>query len=93
MTFERKRAALSGGVALICVTAVIALMLVHFLLTRKPSSLGTAALPSLKLNDSAKKQYLLSNNNGVYVRSGRFCDALVLSLILNGQSKPTSAKS
>jgi hypothetical protein len=74
MTFERKRVALSGGVALISVTAVIALMLIRFPAYAKaeqPPRDGCVAVSKVEY-DSAKKQYLLSSNNGVYVRSGRF---------------------
>jgi hypothetical protein len=74
MTFEQKRAALSGGVALIPVTAIIALMLIRFPAYAKAQQSprdGCVTVSKIEY-DSAKKQYLLSSNNGVYVRTGRF---------------------
>ena len=74
MTFQGKRAAVSGGVALISVTAVIPLMLIRFPAYAKaeqPPRDGCVTVSKIEY-DSAKKQCLLSGNNGVYVRTGRF---------------------
>jgi len=74
MTCEQKRAALSAGVALTSVTAVIALMRIRFPAYAKaeqPPRGGCVTVSKIEY-DSAKQQYLLSGNNGTYVRAGRF---------------------
>jgi len=60
---------------IVLITGVIGLMLIAFLsssaIAEQPPQDGCVAVPKSQY-DSAKKQNLLSNRFGMYVRTGRF---------------------